>query len=236
MLSEKFTQDANICLIVDQSCSGYSATIRYLRTFEWIEILPFKRQFDIFKDYNLSVFWNTQYGYNLGDYGLWGCRFSVFFQGFSTQSSIYTMVSLSENVYYFLEKLWNFELKVFMSIETNIRVRVKNWRDDYFKPKHALITIISIMIVFSSANAWVLGILPFDSSRIPNNSCRSSNEYKSWLSVRMKIRGSQSSEILFKPNVEGISHDIRHCALRTVLRVQFISHAFSVWHSPAFRT
>ena len=77
-----------------------------------------------------------------------------------------------------------------MSIETNIRVRVKNWRDDYFKPKHALITIISIMIVFSSANAWVLGILPFDSSRIPNNSCRSSNEYKSWLSVRMKIRGS----------------------------------------------
>ncbi len=72
-----------------------------------------------------------------------------------------------------------------MSIETNIRARVKNWRNIYFRPKHALITSTVIIVVLFLSNVWLLGVLPY--TPVSNSTlfaaCRSTSLYQQWFTV-----------------------------------------------------
>jgi hypothetical protein len=73
-------------------------------------------------------------------------------------------------------------LKLALSIEVNLCVRIKDWRKRYFKAEYAYIISVSLIIVFILLQLVILVIFRFNNS-MQANMCISSFQYLVWQQV-----------------------------------------------------
>jgi hypothetical protein len=152
--------------------------LRLIPTFIFMSFMVITDTFALY-EWNLNNFFLTFFGSAIGDFSEASCKMTSFLQFFSSQTSAYLLVNLK-----FLKSCFlNLNFKVAITLERLLSVKITNWRSSIYKPKHAVITALTIVFIIFSLNVHTLGSLQLPKQKANSSSvglCYSTAIFKTW--------------------------------------------------------